>query len=67
MLIYVDLIYVDKEYELRAGANYTGVCSLFAMRYRGETGFSAHARIKSREAQIRTNDPRSSMAQHLTQ
>ena len=52
---------------LRAGANYTGVCSLCAMRYRGETGFGAHARIKSHEAQIRSNDQRSSMAQHLTQ
>ena len=52
---------------MRAGANYTGVCSLCAMRYRGETGFGAHARIKSHEAQIRANDQRSSLAQHLTQ
>ena len=51
---------------LRAGANYTGVCTICSRRYRGETGFSAHARINSHEKEIRTNDQRNSMAQHLT-
>ena len=37
------------------------------MKYRGETGFSAHARIDSHEKEIRSNDQRNSMAQHLTQ
>ena len=27
---------------MRSGTNYTGVCSLCSMRYRGETGFNAH-------------------------
>ena len=52
---------------LRAGANYTGVCNICDMRYRGETGFSAHARIDCHEKQIRANDQKNSMAQHLTQ
>ena len=52
---------------LRSGANYTGICTICNMRYRGETGFSAHARLKSHEAQIRANCERSSMAQHLSQ
>ena len=52
---------------LRSGANYTGVCSLCSMRYRGETGFNAHARIQSHEAQIRACSERSTMAQHLSQ
>ena len=50
---------------LRAGANYTGVCNLCDHRYCGETGFSAHARINSHEKQIRADDQRNSMAQHL--
>ena len=50
---------------LRAGANYSGVCTICSMRYRGETGFSAHARINSHEKQIKTNDQKNSMAQHL--
>ena len=52
---------------LRAGANYTGVCNICDMRYRGETGFSAHARIECHEKQIRANDQKNSMAQHLAQ
>ena len=53
---------------LRVGTNYTEVCSPCAIKYsRGETGFGAYARINSHEAQIRTNDQWSSMAQHLTQ
>ena len=52
---------------LRAGANYSGVCSICSMKYRGETGFSAHARIDCHEKEIRSNDQRNSMAQHLTQ
>ena len=51
---------------LRAGANYAGVCNICDKRYRGETGFSAHARIESHEKQIRSEDQRNSMAQHLT-
>ena len=51
---------------LRAGANYSGVCTICAKKYRGETGFSAHARIESHEKQIRTNEQKNSMAQHLT-
>ena len=50
---------------LRAGANYSGVCNLCDKRYRGETGFSAHARIECHEKQIRANDMKNSMAQHL--
>ena len=52
---------------LRAGCNYTGVCNICDMRYRGESGFSAHARIDSHEKQIRANDQKNSMAQHLSQ
>ena len=52
---------------MRSGTNYTGVCSLCSMRYRGETGFNAHARIQSHEAQIRACSERSTMAQHLSQ
>ena len=52
---------------LRAGANYSGACNICQMRYRGETGFSAHARIDCHEKQIQANDQRNSMAQHLTQ
>ena len=51
---------------LRAGANYTGVCEICQKRYRGETGFSAHARIESHEKNIRTNEQKNSLAQHLT-
>ena len=50
---------------LRAGANYSGVCNICEKRYRGETGFSAHARIDCHEKQIRANDHKNSMAQHL--
>ena len=52
---------------LRAGANYTGACNNCEMRYRGETGFSAHARIDCHEKQIWANDQRNSMSQHLSQ
>ena len=52
---------------LRAGTNYTGACNICQMRYRGETGFSAHARIDCHEKQIWANDQRNSMAQHLSQ
>ena len=51
---------------LRAGANYSGVCNLCEKRYRGETGFSAHARIEAHEKQTQANDMKNSMAQHLT-
>ena len=51
---------------LRAGTNYAGVCNICHKRYRGESGFSAHARIISHEKQIRADDQRNSMAQHLT-
>ena len=45
-----------------------GLIPIFlGMRYRGETGFSAHARIDCHEKQIRANDQRNSMAQHLSQ
>ena len=37
------------------------------MRYRGETGFSVHARVDCHEKQIRANDQKNSMAQHLSQ
>ena len=37
----------------RSGANYTGTCILCDKRYRGETGFNAHARIDTHEKQIR--------------
>ena len=50
---------------LRPSANYTGVCSIYVMRYRGKIGFSAHARIKSHEAQIRACSEQSIMAQLL--
>ena len=51
---------------LRAGANYSGVCTICSKKYRGETGFSAHARIESHEKNIRANEQKNSMAQHLT-
>ena len=35
------------------------------MRYRGETGFNAHARIDTHEKQIRGNIEANSMARHL--
>ena len=49
----------------RAGANYTGTCTLCEMRYRGETGFNAHARLDTHERQIRGNLEANSMARHL--
>ena len=49
----------------RAGANYTGTCTLCEMRYRGEAGFNAHARLDTHERQIRGNLEANSMARHL--
>ena len=51
----------------RAGANYTGTCTLCEMRYRGETGFNAHARLDTHERQIRGNLEANSMARHLAE
>ena len=49
----------------RAGTNYTGTCTLCDKRYRGETGFNAHARLDTHERQIRGNVEANSMARHL--
>ena len=46
----------------RAGANYTETCNLCDMRYRGETGINAHARLDTHEKQIRGNLEANSMA-----
>ena len=51
----------------RAGANYTGTCTICDMRYRGETGFNAHSRIDCHEKQIRGNVEANSMARHLAE
>ena len=51
----------------RSGANYTGICILCEKRYRGESGFNAHARIDTHEKQIRGNVQTNSMARHLTE
>ena len=51
----------------RSGANYTGTCTVCHMRYRGETGFNAHARLDTHEKQIRGNVQVNSMARHLAE
>ena len=51
----------------RAGTNYTGTCTLCERRYRGETGFNAHARLDTHEKQIRGNVEVNSMARHLAE
>ena len=48
-----------------SGANYTGTCTLCQKRYRGEMGFSAHARLDTHKEQIRGSGQANSMAQHL--
>ena len=49
----------------RLGTNYTGTCTICDKRYRGETGFNAHARIDTHEREIRGNVETNSMARHL--
>ena len=51
----------------RSGANYTGTCTVCHKRYRGETGFNAHARLDTHEKQIRGSVQATSMARHLTE
>ena len=51
----------------RSGANYTGTCTVCHKRYRGETGFNAHARLDTHEKQIRGSVQANSMARHLTE
>ena len=51
----------------RSGANYTGTCTLCQKRYRGETGFNAHARLDTHEKQIRGSVQANSMARHFTE
>ena len=50
-----------------AGTNYTGTYTLCEKRYRGETGFNAHARLDTHEKQIRGNLEANSMARHLAE